>query len=89
MCEIYLIEVNIFMTPQILDISFATTTLYELAGLERADTEPPVAQHLSDQELQTLLPQPLGLTGPAAQHSRGAAYCQRHHGGRSSLRQPH
>ena len=31
--------------------------LYELAILEGADTEAPVTQHLTDQELQTLLPQ--------------------------------
>ena len=30
------------MIPQIPDINFDTTTLYELAGLERADTDPPV-----------------------------------------------
>ena len=32
--------------------------------LERADIEPPVTQHLTDQELQTLLPQSLELDLP-------------------------
>ena len=54
----------IFATPQIPDIDFAATTLYGLASLERADTEQPVTQHLTDQELQTLLPQPLELDLP-------------------------
>ena len=52
------------MFPHILDINFDTSTLYELAGLERADIEPPVTQHLTDQEPQTLPPQPLGLDLP-------------------------
>ena len=64
MYETYWIAVTICMTPQIPDINFILTTLYELTGLERADAEPPVTQHLTDQELQTLLPQPLELNLP-------------------------
>ena len=52
------------MIRQTPDINFATTTLYELAGLERADAEPPATQHLTDQELQTQLPQSLELALP-------------------------
>ena len=63
MC-IYWILVTIFMSSQILDIGFATTSLYGLAGLERADTEPPVVQYLMHQELQTLPLQPLELDLP-------------------------
>ena len=52
------------MITQILHIIFATTTQYELVDLERANTEPPMTQHLTNQELQTLLPQPLELDLP-------------------------
>ena len=54
----------IFATAQIPDINFAATTLYGLAGLGRADTEQPVTQHLTDQELQTLPPRSLELDLP-------------------------
>ena len=50
MSEICRNAVTIFMIPQMPDIN--------------SDTEPPVTQHLTDQELRTLLPQSLDLNLP-------------------------
>ena len=58
------------MIPQIPGINFDTNNLYELGGLEREDTEPLVK---TDQELQTLLPQPLELDLPLSTVAVGCA----------------
>ena len=57
---------TIFIAPEIPDINFGATTVYELADLGCADTEAPVTQHLNDQELQNLLLQPLELDLPVS-----------------------
>ena len=70
---VYWIAVTIFTAPRVPVINFAATTLYELAGPEHADTELAVTQHLTHQELQTLLPQPLELDLPLSTVAVGRA----------------
>ena len=52
------------MLPQIPDINSDTNMLYGLAGLERAVTESPVTQRMTEKVLEILLPQSLELDLP-------------------------
>lgn len=50
--------------PQVPKINFEATSLYELADLGLADTEPPLTQSLTDDDITGLLEEPLSIELP-------------------------